>query len=154
MHNAEGTESLSMPIYPYRSHRSIERNRRHIPISPRLWSVQLSEILASRLNFTSLLQSHYDQGAILLIDPRGFLMLRYPGNTDPSGIIRDLSRLLRISGWAYENDWKSIYNTRCRNIPVKCLERESFSWIIKQQSLNKRQNGASTMSFVSPRWWC
>ena len=39
-----------------------------------------------------------DQGAIFLIDPRGFLMMRYPGDTDPSGIIRDLSRLLRISG--------------------------------------------------------
>ncbi len=39
-----------------------------------------------------------DQGSIFLIDPRGFLMMHYPGDTDPSGIIRDLSRLLRISG--------------------------------------------------------
>ncbi len=39
-----------------------------------------------------------DKSAIFLIDTRGFLMMRYPGNTDPSGIIRDLSRLLRISG--------------------------------------------------------
>ena len=38
-----------------------------------------------------------DQGAIVLIDPRGFLMMRYPGDTNPSGIIHDLSRLLRIS---------------------------------------------------------
>ena len=39
-----------------------------------------------------------DKAAIFLIDTRGFLMMRYPGDTDPSGIIRDLSRLLRISG--------------------------------------------------------
>ncbi len=39
-----------------------------------------------------------DQGAIFLIDLRGFLMMGYPGDTDPSGVIRDLSRLLRISG--------------------------------------------------------
>ena len=39
-----------------------------------------------------------DKAAIFLIDSRGFLMMYYPGDTDPSGIIRDLSRLLRISG--------------------------------------------------------
>jgi cytochrome oxidase Cu insertion factor (SCO1/SenC/PrrC family) len=39
-----------------------------------------------------------DKAAIFLVDTRGFLMMRYPGDTDPSGIIRDLSRLLRISG--------------------------------------------------------
>jgi cytochrome oxidase Cu insertion factor (SCO1/SenC/PrrC family) len=39
-----------------------------------------------------------DKSAIFLIDTRGFLMMRYPGDTDPSGIIRDLKRLLRISG--------------------------------------------------------
>ena len=38
-----------------------------------------------------------DKSAIFLSDTRGFLMMRYPGNTDPSGIIRDLKRLLRIS---------------------------------------------------------
>jgi cytochrome oxidase Cu insertion factor (SCO1/SenC/PrrC family) len=38
-----------------------------------------------------------DESAIFLIDTRGFLMMGYPGDTDPSGIIRDLSRLLRIS---------------------------------------------------------
>jgi len=38
-----------------------------------------------------------DEAAIFLIDTRGFLMMRYPGGTDPSGIIHDLSRLLRIS---------------------------------------------------------
>ena len=38
-----------------------------------------------------------DKTAIFLIDPRGFLMMRYSSETDPSGIIRDLSRLLRIS---------------------------------------------------------
>ena len=39
-----------------------------------------------------------DKAAIFLIDTRGFLMMHYTGDTDPSGIIRDLSRLLRISG--------------------------------------------------------
>lgn len=43
------------------------------------------------------LQSN-DRSAIFLIDPRGFLMMRYSSETDPSGIIRDLSRLLKISG--------------------------------------------------------
>ena len=38
-----------------------------------------------------------DKAAIFLIDPRGFLMMRYSSETNPSGIIRDLSRLLRIS---------------------------------------------------------
>jgi len=38
-----------------------------------------------------------DKAAIFLIDTRGFLMMHYPGDTDPSGIIRDLKRLLRIS---------------------------------------------------------
>jgi cytochrome oxidase Cu insertion factor (SCO1/SenC/PrrC family) len=38
-----------------------------------------------------------DKTTIFLIDPRGFLMMRYSSETDPSGIIRDLSRLLRIS---------------------------------------------------------
>ena len=38
-----------------------------------------------------------DKAAIFLIDTRGFLMMHYPGETDPSGIIRDLKRLLRIS---------------------------------------------------------
>ncbi len=39
-----------------------------------------------------------DNNVIFLIDTRGFLMMHYPGDTDPSGIIRDLKRLLRISG--------------------------------------------------------
>ena len=38
-----------------------------------------------------------DKTAIFLIDPRGFLMMRYSSETNPSGIIRDLSRLLKIS---------------------------------------------------------
>ena len=36
-------------------------------------------------------------GALFLVDPRGFLMMRYAKEADPSGIIRNLSRLLRIS---------------------------------------------------------
>jgi hypothetical protein len=35
--------------------------------------------------------------AIFLIDPAGFLMMVYPESTDPSGIIKDLKKLLRIS---------------------------------------------------------
>ncbi len=38
----------------------------------------------------------YDH-AIFLIDPFGFLMMVYPETTDPSGIIKDLKKLLRIS---------------------------------------------------------
>jgi len=38
-----------------------------------------------------------DKTALFLIDPRGFLMMRYSTETNPSGIIHDLSRLLRIS---------------------------------------------------------
>ncbi len=38
-----------------------------------------------------------DKATIFLVDTRGFLMMHYPGDTDPSGIIRDLKRLLRIS---------------------------------------------------------
>ncbi len=43
-------------------------------------------------------QNITEQGSIFLIDPRGFLMMRYPADTEPTGIIRDLSRMLRISG--------------------------------------------------------
>lgn len=38
-----------------------------------------------------------DRSVIFLVDPRGFLMMRYTSENEPSGIIRDLSRLLRIS---------------------------------------------------------
>ena len=38
-----------------------------------------------------------DQG-LFLVDPRGYLMMYYPYDTNPSGIIRDLKRLLRLSG--------------------------------------------------------
>ena len=34
---------------------------------------------------------------IYLIDPRGYLMMSYPEGTNPSGIIKDLERLLRYS---------------------------------------------------------
>lgn len=37
------------------------------------------------------------KNAIFLIDHHGFLMMVYPAATDPSGIIRDLKKLLRIS---------------------------------------------------------
>lgn len=37
-------------------------------------------------------------GAIYLIDPAGYYMMIYPYDTDPGGIIKDLKRLLRISG--------------------------------------------------------
>ena len=36
--------------------------------------------------------------AIYLIDPRGFLMMCYPKDTNPTGIIKDLKRLLRTTG--------------------------------------------------------
>ena len=38
----------------------------------------------------------FDRG-LFLVDPAGFLMMYYPAQTEPSGIIKDLKRLLRIS---------------------------------------------------------
>lgn len=35
--------------------------------------------------------------AIYVVDPAGFLVICYPQDTDPSGIIKDMKRLLRIS---------------------------------------------------------
>lgn len=35
--------------------------------------------------------------SIYLIDPAGFAFINYPEDTDPSGIIKDMKRLLRIS---------------------------------------------------------
>jgi len=40
---------------------------------------------------------HLDH-AIYLIDPRGFLMMCYPKDTNPSGMIKDLERLLKTTG--------------------------------------------------------
>lgn len=37
------------------------------------------------------------QHALYLIDPAGFIMMVYPANTNPGGIIKDLGHLLRIS---------------------------------------------------------
>ena len=37
------------------------------------------------------------ENAIYLIDPAGYLMMVYPESTEPSGIIKDLKKLLRIS---------------------------------------------------------
>lgn len=45
-----------------------------------------------------LVEGGYIGEAIYLIDPQGFLMMCYPKDTDPSGMIRDLKRLLRVSG--------------------------------------------------------
>jgi hypothetical protein len=39
-----------------------------------------------------------DAGRLYLIDPLGNLMMSYPSGTDPVGIIKDLSRLLKYSG--------------------------------------------------------
>ena len=49
-----------------------------------------------RKNF--LLDGKSPEYAIYLIDPRGFLMMCYPKDTNPSGIIKDLKRLLRATG--------------------------------------------------------
>ena len=37
------------------------------------------------------------QHAIYLIDPAGFVMMVYPAETEPTGIIKDIKKLLRIS---------------------------------------------------------
>jgi len=39
----------------------------------------------------------YESGKLYLIDPLGNLMMSYPANSDPDGILRDLKRLLRYS---------------------------------------------------------
>ncbi|MDA3877465.1 MAG: hypothetical protein PF483_10300 [Halothiobacillus sp.] len=37
-------------------------------------------------------------GSVYLIDPQGFLVLRYPPGFDPTGLLKDLKRLLRLAG--------------------------------------------------------
>lgn len=39
----------------------------------------------------------FEVGKLYLIDPLGNLMMSYPANSDPDGILRDLKRLLRYS---------------------------------------------------------
>jgi len=36
-------------------------------------------------------------GSIIVLDPRGWLILQYPSNSDPKGIVKDIRRLLRVS---------------------------------------------------------
>ena len=43
-------------------------------------------------------QRVYQDTPMFLIDPYGFLMMRYASDVNPRGIIKDLNRLLRISG--------------------------------------------------------
>lgn len=38
------------------------------------------------------------ENRLYLVDPRGFLMMSYPSDIDPGGIIDDMKRLLRYSG--------------------------------------------------------
>lgn len=37
-------------------------------------------------------------GSVYVIDPQGFLVLRYPPGFDPTGLLKDLKRLLRLAG--------------------------------------------------------
>lgn len=37
-------------------------------------------------------------GSVYLIDPQGFLAVRYPPGFDPTGLLKDLKRLLRLAG--------------------------------------------------------
>lgn len=45
----------------------------------------------------TLLQRPLVPGEIALIDPRGWLMMHYPRNPDPIGMLKDIRRLLRYS---------------------------------------------------------
>jgi len=45
-----------------------------------------------------LLDGKQHEDAIYLIDSRGFLMMCYPKDTNPSGLIKDLERLLKTTG--------------------------------------------------------
>jgi len=48
--------------------------------------------------FLAAFPAEHDLGDhIFLIDPRGNLMLRFPRDADPSGVIKDLRRLLKYS---------------------------------------------------------
>lgn len=38
-----------------------------------------------------------DNTALLLIDPRGWVIMRYPANPNPIGVLKDFRRLLRYS---------------------------------------------------------
>jgi hypothetical protein len=52
-----------------------------------------SETLLSKFAMDGVLITN----ALYLIDPAGFIMMLYPQNTEPTGIIKDMKRLLRIS---------------------------------------------------------
>lgn len=41
--------------------------------------------------------SGVEPGTVLLVDPRGFLMMRYAFGFDPNGLLKDLERVLRYS---------------------------------------------------------
>jgi cytochrome oxidase Cu insertion factor (SCO1/SenC/PrrC family) len=53
--------------------------------------------LKERLNSRFKSYPAFESGAIYLIDPYGNLMMQYKKGTNPSGIIKDLERLIRIS---------------------------------------------------------
>jgi cytochrome oxidase Cu insertion factor (SCO1/SenC/PrrC family) len=50
-----------------------------------------------RLNSRFKSYSDFESESIYLIDPYGNLMMQYKKGTNPSGIIKDLERLIRIS---------------------------------------------------------
>jgi cytochrome oxidase Cu insertion factor (SCO1/SenC/PrrC family) len=53
--------------------------------------------LKDRLNGRFKSYSDFERESIYLIDPYGNLMMQYKKGTNPSGIIKDLERLIRIS---------------------------------------------------------
>lgn len=56
-----------------------------------------SVVIGTDHNSKFLVNGKYYPDAIYLVDPSGYLMMVYPQETDPGGIIKDLKRLLRIS---------------------------------------------------------
>ena len=48
-------------------------------------------------NFLMSEENPTSQNRLYLVDPRGFLFMGYPADTEPKGIIKDLKRLLRYS---------------------------------------------------------
>ena len=81
--NTTLTEMLAEQLQDYRGQLSLDAN-----------TVNEKFINAFRLNEG---EDLFLQGRLYIVDPLGNLMMSYPPDADPIGIIKDLNRLLKIS---------------------------------------------------------
>ncbi len=58
---------------------------------------QLKEALGKEKHRVAYQMVTQDNAALLIIDPRGWLIMQYPANPNPIGVLKDLRRLLRYS---------------------------------------------------------